>query len=78
MIERPSNKHSLRRTSPKGGPFIGTCFLCGTPNLTLENMQDECPNQRGLTQDQAVVEAVLGEDDPGPSRGARHRRADAA
>jgi len=53
-------KHALNRTSPKGGPFFGTCFLCGTPNLALEDMGKDCPNQRGLTADEAVVEAVTG------------------
>lgn len=51
-------KHSLSRTSPKGGPFIGTCTLCGTPNLTFADMIGDCPNQRGLTQDEAVIEAI--------------------
>lgn len=55
-------KHSIERTSPKGKgkPFIGTCTLCGTPNLTLANMGDECPNQRGLTQGEALIEAIRG------------------
>jgi hypothetical protein len=54
-------KHSLNRTSPKGGPFFGTCFMCGTPNLSLEDMRLDCPNQRGLTAGEAVVEAVMGD-----------------
>lgn len=61
-INRPSRVHSLNRTSPKGGPFIGTCALCGKAGLTLDNMRDECENQRALTQDEAVIEAVLGPD----------------
>lgn len=56
----PGRRHSLNRTSPKGGPFIGTCALCGKAGLTLDDMRDECENQRGLTQDEAVVEAILG------------------
>lgn len=52
--------HSLRRTSPKGKPFIGTCVLCGEEGLTPDDCTDECPNLRGLTPDEALVEAVRG------------------
>lgn len=52
--------HALERTSPKGGPFIGTCRLCGTPNLPGEAIWQECPNQRGLTNEEAIVESVIG------------------
>jgi hypothetical protein len=54
----PSRQHSLNRTSPKGGPFVGTCALCGKTGLTFDNMRDECDNQRNLTQDEALIEAV--------------------
>lgn len=50
--------HSLRRTSPKGGPFFGTCVLCGTENLPMEAAKQECENWRGITQEDAVVEAI--------------------
>lgn len=53
-------RHSLQRTSPKGQDFVGTCTLCGTPGLTMKNVHDECPNQRSLTQEEAVLEAVTG------------------
>jgi len=55
--------HSIERTSPKGKgqKFIGTCRLCGTPNLTAANLGDECPNQRGLSQAEALAEAILKE-----------------
>lgn len=56
-----AKRHSLRRTSPKGGPFIGTCRQCGQEGLTTKQaMGTECPNQRGLTQDEAVIEAIEG------------------
>jgi hypothetical protein len=58
----PSQSHAIERTSPKGGPFVGTCRLCGTPNLTFASMVEECPNQRGLTQDQALIETITGEE----------------
>jgi hypothetical protein len=57
----PSRQHSLERTSPKGGPFVGTCRLCGKAGLTLDDMRDECENQRGLSSDEALIEAVKGD-----------------
>jgi hypothetical protein len=51
-------QHALHRTSPKGGPFIGTCANCGTPNLTLSQSREECPNQRGMTQEETLLEAI--------------------
>lgn len=56
----PSRSHSLERTSPKGGPFVGTCRLCGKAGLTISDMSQECENQRGLSQDEALVEAIKG------------------
>ncbi len=57
-------KHSLERTSPKGKDkkFIGVCVLCGEPGLPIEAANLECPNLRGLTSDEAVVEAILSPD----------------
>ena len=60
-LPAPSRMHSLNRTSPKGGPFIGVCSLCGKAGLTLDDIHnDECENPRGLSQDDAVVEAIVG------------------
>lgn len=58
-------KHALNRTSPKGPgqKFIGTCFRCGTPNLPGEAINWDCPNTRGLTNEQAIVEAIEGDPD---------------
>lgn len=55
--------HAIERTSPKGPgqKFIGTCRLCGTPNLPASAAQEGCPNQRGVTSDEALVEAITGE-----------------
>ncbi len=50
--------HSLRRTSPKGQDFVGVCTLCGKENLGFENMNEECENVRGLSSDEALVEAI--------------------
>ena len=60
MDQPPRQMHSLNRTSPKGQSFIGTCSLCGKPNLTISDMNTECENTRGLTADEAVVEAITG------------------
>lgn len=52
-------RHALRRTSPIGGLFIGVCTKCGREGLTIEDMQtDECPNVRGVTDAQALAEAL--------------------
>lgn len=53
--------HAIERTSPKGQNFIGTCRLCGTPNLPMSAVHEECPNQRGLTQDEALIETITGD-----------------
>lgn len=52
--------HALRRTSPKGPgqQFVGICTLCGTPNLTFEDQQKPCPNQRRLTTGEALSELI--------------------
>jgi hypothetical protein len=53
-------KHSLERTSPKGQEFIGTCRLCGTSNLSMGAVFEDCPNPRGLTEDESLIEAIEG------------------
>lgn len=52
----------INRTSPtgKGQPFIGTCAACGKPGITIAEMSEECPNQREMTQEQALIEAIEG------------------
>ena len=56
----PTRLHLVNRTSPKGEPFIGTCSLCGQSMSLREATTTECPNQRGLTQDDALIEAISG------------------
>ena len=58
MTERLYRYHSVERTSPKGQAFIGVCRLCGTPNLSMADAQRECPNQRGLTASEVLMEAI--------------------
>ena len=55
---KPTTMHSLRRTSPKGQKFVGACVLCGREGLTFSDMAGYCDNQRGLTQDEALIEAI--------------------
>ena len=50
----------INRTSPKGQPFVGTCAACGKTGLTWEHMKEECENVRGLSQEEAVIEAIRG------------------
>src|SRR4029077_13065645 len=53
--------HSLERTSPKGERFVGRCIRCGRTGLTTAAIAEECPNTREMTADEALVEAVTGE-----------------
>jgi hypothetical protein len=34
--------HSLRRTSPMGEDFLGTCVHCNKENLSFKDMNTEC------------------------------------
>ena len=53
-------KHHVERTSPKGQPFVGTCRLCGMSGLKMSAAHEDCENVRGLSAEDALVEAVLG------------------
>ena len=50
--------HAIERTSPKGTPFIGTCSLCGKTGLRIADISEPCENVRGLSQDDALIEAL--------------------
>jgi len=56
-------KHHVERTSPKGPsqPFIGTCRLCGVTGLKASAALEDCENVRGLSSNEALVEAITGE-----------------
>lgn len=59
------NTHpTIIRTSPKPGPFRGRCPACGKEGLTLFDMNAECANPGGMTQEAALLAAVKGEDQP--------------
>jgi len=50
--------HSLRRTSPKGGPFTGTCTKCGREGIALADMHGGCPNPANLSDGDALMIAI--------------------
>lgn len=47
-------RHHLVRSSPKGGPFLGTCVCCGIGRLAAAQAQLECPNPAGLVESEAM------------------------
>ncbi len=51
-------KHSIERTNNKGEPFIGVCVLCGERELKFKDATKDCSNVRGLSYDEAVLEAI--------------------
>lgn len=55
-----NDTHALRRTSPKGGPFLGTCLKCGQENLPAAAIGKPCANPANLTQDEALIIAIEG------------------
>ena len=59
-------KHALTRTSPKGAgqTFIGTCTQCGEQNLPASAVQQDCPNVRGLSEEDALIEVLSSECEP--------------
>lgn len=58
---KQSRAHSLRRLSPKGvTPAMAVCVLCGREMLMRDLWKTECENLRGLTPDQAVMDALKG------------------
>lgn len=52
--------HTIYRTSPKGEKFVGACRFCGKRGLTFKSLSEECENVRGLSIDEALLEAVDG------------------
>lgn len=57
-------KHHVERTSPKGGPFLGVCILCGKRDLPASAALEDCENFRGLTTEEAMIESITGEQKP--------------
>jgi hypothetical protein len=55
--------HNIERTAPKGGPFIGTCRLCGMPGLTSGQANEFCGNPNSATNEDSLMKAITGEDE---------------
>ncbi len=53
--------HSLKRTSPKGGPFIGYCTKCGQEDIPLSKLHDHCPNPADFSDEDALMRAITGD-----------------
>jgi uncharacterized OB-fold protein len=47
--------HALERTSPKGGPFFGTCLQCGRSNLPISAYREKCENVSRLSEEEALL-----------------------
>jgi hypothetical protein len=60
MPNEPQDCHVVVRTSPKGGPFIGKCALCGAEGLKAEAALEPCENPKRVSKDQSVIDAILG------------------
>lgn len=56
--DEPQTTHALRRTSPKGGPFVGTCYRCGMTGLSSGAALEPCANTAGMSNDDTVLEAM--------------------
>jgi hypothetical protein len=52
--------HSLNRTSPKGGPFLGTCVKCGIGNIPLSKLHTHCPNPANITNNESLILIIKG------------------
>lgn len=59
-MTRLARTHSIDRTSPKGEPFVGTCFQCGKTGLKMEDALKPCENIAGLTEEEALIMALQG------------------
>ena len=65
MVKRIAIMHCVERTSPKGGPFVGRCSLCGQEGLTMADMNNWCPNTANKSQEDALMDAIDGGSEPG-------------
>lgn len=62
MADRCMQTHSLERTSPMGGPFVGRCVLCGIDGLSSGAALQMCENPSLVTEDEALLAAIEGPD----------------
>lgn len=63
---KPMDTHSLNRTSPKGGPFYGTCMKCGATNLPIKAAREPCSNPANLSDDDTLLLAIKGPEPENP------------
>lgn len=47
--------HSLKRTSPFGGPFVGICIKCGEPDLGMGAALEPCKADAIMSDEQALL-----------------------
>ena len=52
--------HAIERTSPMGQKFLGTCMRCGRTNLPMRAVTEECENIAGMSDDDALLNAIAG------------------
>ncbi len=50
--------HALKRTSPKGQPFIGVCVKCGKDNLPSSAALQPCPCDDLVSDSAALIGLV--------------------
>ncbi|MGH6754954.1 MAG: hypothetical protein ACREDP_22575 [Bradyrhizobium sp.] len=50
--------HAINRTSLKGGPFLGTCSLCGKTGLRISDANKACDNVRAISCEAALIEMI--------------------
>lgn len=53
-----SSTHALRRTSPMGELFIGTCVQCGKTGLRSSAVTEQCSNEARLTETEALLHVI--------------------
>jgi hypothetical protein len=51
-------KHALRRTSPYGQDFVGTCYNCMKTNLKFSDLWEECENPAGRGEADTLKAAI--------------------
>lgn len=50
--------HAIERTSPKGGPFIGTCTKCGAEHLPMSAVHQDCPADDIVSDETALLDII--------------------
>ena len=58
--------HAIERTSPKGGPFRGTCRKCGARDLGTGAALEACPSDGVVSDEQILLDMIAGPSEPQP------------